>query len=172
MKFCPEHWASLKAAIDARGLGSLVADSGKEAGENMISELDHGVTIDNFDPLMAAHNQIWAGAMQSIKETYQQNPLMLMADDAEHPEWACPICALNWCHAEHNLLCTQERCNYPRDYDWAESIEMSADRTLAAWKELGGQTDETLQEVLGITPADAEKAHLQMERELRGQLEP
>ena len=137
MKFCPEHWAALRAAIDSRGLTSLVAEGGETAIKNLASELDHGTTIDNFDPLMWAHNFIAANAMDSIKSTYQQNPLMLMADDAEHPEWACPICALNWCHAEHDRLCTQEGCNFPKGYDWSEAIDTAADQALAEWKRLG-----------------------------------
>lgn len=143
MKFCPEHWQRLRSDITNVGLDSLVADSGEKAASNLMSEATEGTTIDNFDPLMWAHNFIWSGAMQSISEQYQQNPLMLMADAAEHPEWACPVCALNWCHAEHDRLCTQEGCNYPKGYDWAESIPLVADRALAEWKRLaqveGGQ---------------------------------
>ena len=59
---------------------------------------------------------------------------MLMADDAEHPEWACPICALNWCHAEHDRLCTDETCNYPKGYDWSEGIETAVQYVEDQWK--------------------------------------
>lgn len=122
MKFCSEHWQQLREAVDASGLSALIAEDGATAVKALASELEDGPTIDNFDPLMAAHNMIWSRAMTEIAEKYQQNPLMLMADDVEHPEWACPICALNWCHAEHNRLCTKENCDYPRDFDWAAEM--------------------------------------------------
>ena len=53
MKFCAEHWAALQAAVDATGLSSLIAESGQRAAENLTSELEHGSTVDNFDPLMS-----------------------------------------------------------------------------------------------------------------------
>jgi len=31
MRFCEDHWAKLRAAIDARGLIKLVANSGKKS---------------------------------------------------------------------------------------------------------------------------------------------
>jgi hypothetical protein len=94
-----------------------------------------GSTIDNFDPLMGAHNAIVAQAMNLIKERYTQNPLMVMADDTEHPEWACPICALNWCHEEHARLCTQADCGWPPTFDWTdEMVNGAADLMLDQWK--------------------------------------
>ncbi|MDE2106998.1 MAG: hypothetical protein KGL39_57860 [Patescibacteria group bacterium] len=141
MRFCSDHWAKLGAAIDARGLRVLVAEDGRSAFENLASEIDHGLTIDNFDPLMGAHNAIWSQAMTLISELYQQNPLMVMADDSEHPEWGCPICALNWCHAEHERLCIQEGCNYPKGYDWTdEMVNGASDFMLSEWKRLGTNT--------------------------------
>jgi hypothetical protein len=120
MKFCEPHWQSLREAVEATGLGALVAESGQQAARNLASEATEGPTFDNFDPLMTAHNAILSGAMSLIKERYNQNALMVMADDEEHPEWACPICALNWCHAEHDRLCVQDGCNYPKGYTYDE----------------------------------------------------
>ncbi len=136
MKFCADHWDQLRAAIEARGLSSLVSDSGEKAISNLVSETNDGPTIDNFDPLMSAHNSIWSNAMTVIERTYMQNPLMLMADDPEHPEWACPICCLNWIHADHDEHCTKEGCDYPkgRRYEWM--IDRAADDMAAEWKRL------------------------------------
>lgn len=139
MKFCSDHWEQLRVAIRSRGLDALVAESGAQAARNLTSEASEGATIDNFDPLMGAHNYIMGNAMDTISDVYRQNSLMLFADENEHPEWACPICALNWCHAEHDRLCTQEGCNYPKAYDWSESIDKAADVMLAEWKKLGGR---------------------------------
>ena len=138
MKFCPDHWQALRDAIKSRGLDALVADSGQKAASNLASELQDGSTIDNFDPLMGAHNAIVAQAMDIIKERYTQNPMMVFADENEHPEWACPICALNWCHDEHNRLCTQEGCNWPKEFDWSdEMVNGASDHMLGEWQKLG-----------------------------------
>lgn len=142
MKFCPDHWERLRAAIESRGLMALVADSGEQAASNLARELTDGPTIDSFDPLMGAHNMIVSNAMNEIKTTYQQNPLMVFADETEHPEWACPICALNWCHAEHNRLCTQEGCNYPKEYDWSSAIDTCADAMVKEWRRFGAGQDD------------------------------
>jgi hypothetical protein len=138
VKFCPEHWSALRHAVSLRKLDALIAEDGDAAIGNLLSEADHGMTIDNFDPLMGAHNAIWSQSMALIKERYQQNPLMTMAEDSDHPEWACPICALNWCHAEHDRICTKEGCDYPKNFDWTdEMVNGAADHMLSEWKRLG-----------------------------------
>jgi hypothetical protein len=137
VKFCDAHWDRLQHAISARGMDILVAEDGEQAASKLTSELEHGRTVDNFDPLIGAHNAIVGRAMETIRDHYRQNSLMLMADDPEHPEWACPICALYWCHDEHNRLCTQEGCDWPKDFDWGtEMIDGSADFMLSEWKNL------------------------------------
>ena len=138
MKFCQPHWDALRAAIEARGLSALVAESGEKAASNLVSELTGGPSIDNFDPLMGAHNAILSRAMDEIRDRYTQNPLMVMAPEEKHPEWACPICALNWCHAEHERLCVQEGCNWPKGYDWTdEMITGAADFMVREWASRG-----------------------------------
>jgi hypothetical protein len=135
VKFCMPHWTALREAIDARGMAALVAESGEQAGRNLAAELTEGSRIDNFDPLMGAHNAIVAVAMDAIKDPYQQNPMMIFADESEHPDWACPICALYWCHEEHHRLCTQEGCDWPESFDWeSQMINGAADHMLATWK--------------------------------------
>ena len=137
MKFCSTHWTALREAVEDSGLSVLIAEGGEATVKNLASEFKDGRTIDNFDPLMGAHNAIWSMAMEIVKERYTQNPLMMMADDVEHPEWACPICALNWCHAEHDRLCTQEKCDWPKEYDWTdEMITGSVNHMLDEWKAL------------------------------------
>lgn len=137
MKFCTDHWTMLRNEIDRVGLTALIAEGGEAAVKSMVSELSDGPSIDNFDPLMRAHNMIFSRAMDEIQGKYQQNPLMLMVDDAEHPEWACPICAVMWCHDEHNRLCTQEGCDYPKDFDWEVEMMTVSGPVLEDWKALG-----------------------------------
>ena len=143
MKFCPEHWNALRDEVDRAGLSALIPDDGEAAMRAMVREMNEGSSVDSFDPLMIAHNLIWSRAMEDIKTRYQQNPLMLMADADEHPEWACPVCALIWCHAEHDRLCEKPNCNYPREFDWAaELIPGAVAFTLAEWRGLKGAGDE------------------------------
>ena len=134
MKFCLDHWDALRAEIDRVGLTSIIPENGEGAMRSMVSELQDGPTVDNFDPLMRAHNMIFMRAMEEIKDRYAQNPLMLMASSEEHPEWACPICAWYWCHDEHNRLCTKENCDWPVDFDWAAEMLGVSQVVLEEWQ--------------------------------------
>jgi hypothetical protein len=111
MKICAGHWTQLRTAIDTRGLTNLVAESGEQATRNLASELDHGSTIDNFDPLMAAHNAIMGNAMSAV----QPGLLMTMMQGDN-----CPICWL--------------KANDPTPYDYDQWIDLAADDALTAWQ--------------------------------------
>ncbi len=137
MQFCPSHWDALKKAIDNAGLSTLIAVDGKRAMQNLASEATEGLTVDNFDPLMAAHNAILANAMDLAKERYHADPLGMMFDDPAHPERACPICYLNSLHAHHDEHCTQPNCDYPRGYTWDEYfITHAVEGAAEQWREL------------------------------------
>ena len=142
MKFCAEHWAQLREAIDAEGLMTLVAETGEQAARNLASEIDGGTSIDNFDPLMWAHNAILAYAMEAAKRQYNQSPLIFMVEDPERPQLACPVCALNYCHEQHDEVCTQASCSYPKGfrYDTGDApeniIKEAARRAKDEWKGL------------------------------------
>jgi hypothetical protein len=121
MKFCPAHWETLRAAIKDRGLSALVAESGQQAVSNFASEIDHGPTVDNFDPLMGAH---WA----IIGNLSTNNPAILFADD-------CPLCYANRAHFEG---CSDPTCTDAAYYDpW---IQRAADDQVDVWKSLGGSS--------------------------------
>jgi hypothetical protein len=138
VKFCQDHWNSLRSAIDERGLTALVADSGEKAAANLASELADGQTIDNYDPLMSAHFAIASNAMGFIANG-GGNPLVIMAPPPDHPEWGCPICYLNWVDAEHEQLCADPSCpragEPPTDFAWM--IDRAADDQVEAWKAMG-----------------------------------
>lgn len=93
MKFCADHWARLRAAIDDRGLSDLVASDGKRAAANLASDLQKGAALQTFDPLMSAHNDIWAHAMQ------QPSGMSVMYANEDGSE-RCPICWTRDKHAE------------------------------------------------------------------------
>lgn len=81
MKICQEHWDKLKAAIDARSMGHLVAANGRDAFARAVSELKGTAEVDDFDPLMAAHNMIAGYCLDVIG-------LALMVGDL------CPVCEI------------------------------------------------------------------------------
>lgn len=119
MKFCQPHWDSLRTAIKDRGLYALVADSGHQAVSNMVSELNDGPTIDNFDPLMSAH---WA----IVNNLADIEPRVLFMDD-------CPLCFANRAHAEG---CVVPDCAGGTTY-FDEWINKAADAQIDAWKARG-----------------------------------
>lgn len=139
MKMCMDHWERLREAIKARGLYALVADSGEKAASNLASELEHGQTIDNFDPLMSAHNAILGNALDA-------GGLAILQGDT------CPLCYLNegsraaWEQGKRDGMkpgqpCPCGQCDAvfppePDSYDvW---IDRAADDQIDVWKSIGG----------------------------------
>ena len=78
MKFCQAHWDELKAAVERKGMGDLIAPSGAAAVYRMKQELEGTATDSAFDPLLAAH---WAIARNAI----EMGGLYIMGD-------YCPLC--------------------------------------------------------------------------------
>lgn len=141
MKFCQDHWDRLREAIAARGLAVLVPESGQEAAAKFADELTRGRTIDNFDPLMAAHMAVSINAMRVVSAC-GGSPLYLLSTAPEDPvvgydgfegrTWPrCPLCYLN---LAHEVSCTDGGCDLPKQtgYDWM--IDRAADDALDAWK--------------------------------------
>lgn len=134
MKFCNSHWESLRQAIQDRGLTPLISSSGEEAAEKLADELQRGENVDNFDPLMRAHNAIWANAMSFVADG-GGNPLAML--DPEAPDKVqCPICYLNDASQRHDELCKDPHCpgrgQPPRKWEWM--IDRAADDALETWK--------------------------------------
>lgn len=90
---CQDHWDGLRVRLADRGLTSLVAEDGKQAVANFVSELQDGVNLSNYDPLMAAH---WAlvGNCDDFLRNFGQAPTLLIPPDDEHPDGWCPLCRL------------------------------------------------------------------------------
>lgn len=150
MKFCTEHWDKLRVAIADQGLDSLVSRGGAEAVERMSAELGEGQTLDNFDPLMAAH---WA-IVDNVSRHIQRaggNPLYLLSNGPEDPvsgygaahegrTWPrCPLCYIN---LVHELTCKGGEgggCTLPTlgGFDWM--IERAASDARDRWRELSAR---------------------------------
>jgi hypothetical protein len=130
----------LRAAVEARGLNALVADTGEEVMGKLASEINEGPSIDNFDPLMGAHNAILSNAIE-------MGGLSVLAGEV------CPLCWLNeqskeaWEHARDvdglqpgdKCPCPDPECTVvfpeePMSYDvW---IDRAADDMVVAWQEM------------------------------------
>lgn len=120
---CQPHWDGLRAAIDERGLGHLVARSGDAAVAGLISELETGTRLENFDPLMGAHNAIVNRCLETLG--YE----VLMND-------GCPICFAKEHHRETIADCPgPPQC--PASDEWFEGwIPGVADHMLEVYEEL------------------------------------
>jgi hypothetical protein len=80
MQFCDKHWQNLRASVSKYGLDHLIAPDGKAAAEMMARQLEGTDTPIDFDPLMAAHNQLLDVAVNFVG-------LKVMGD-------TCPVCEL------------------------------------------------------------------------------
>lgn len=111
MQLCSDHWATLRKAIDERGLRRFVAKDGNTAVNRIRRELEGTAGPDDYDPLMAANNAIWSNAINV-------GGLAVMAPDA-----GCPLCFLNQAHKES---CTEEGCEFSYD-GWIERAANEVD---------------------------------------------
>jgi hypothetical protein len=86
MKFCQSHWDALKAAIESRGLGHLVAANGRDAHARVVADLTGKSDVSDFDPLMSAHWMIVSRATQVLG-------IGIMCAKEDGGEY-CPVCEL------------------------------------------------------------------------------
>lgn len=87
MRICLDHWAMMRASIEAHGMSELVAKSGKEAADNAMTELQGEEAP--FDPLMSMNWHFHSQALQG-------GGLYLMGDaGSENDGHYCPLCELD-----------------------------------------------------------------------------
>lgn len=129
MKFCTQHWDALRQAIQDVGLSTLVAEDGREAMAKMVGSLNDGVSIDNFDPLMQAHNTIMSNALHLCNQNGGEQSTLELMGVLSGVDW-CPLCYLN---AQHKLACEEgENCTFSYDR-W---VEYAAKDQLSTWQGL------------------------------------
>lgn len=80
MRMCEAHWAQLRSAIEARGLGHLVSANGRELASRFASALEGEDELANYDPLM------WAYLLIVEEATNWCGLSLYMEDDL------CPLC--------------------------------------------------------------------------------
>lgn len=121
MKFCMDHWNALKAAVEARGLGHLIARSGDAVAGRVSTEATQGPSKETFEPLLGAHNAILSNALRIAG-------LAVMMPNEDGSE-RCPLCFLIT-----NCGCPEKgtpQCAF------AKWIDHAADDMVTAAKELG-----------------------------------
>lgn len=126
MRMCADHWASLRAAIDAAGLGALVAENGEDATRRLAESSRNGTTIDTFEPLLGAHNAILSNALALAG-------LQIMHPNEDGTE-RCPLCFLNQMHALH---CKDSGCAGPESNPFDEWIDNATEDMVKEWKAFG-----------------------------------
>lgn len=84
MKMCQPHWDRLKAAIEHRGLGHLIAANARDAHARAVSDLKGESDPTDFDPLMSATWMIYGKATQDLG-------LGIMGVDDKGEQY-CPVC--------------------------------------------------------------------------------
>lgn len=84
VKFCLPHWERLRAAINERGLTSLIARGGAAAAERTTDEFKGTATDATYDPLMACHWMITNRALEGLG-------LYVLTTKEDGSEY-CPIC--------------------------------------------------------------------------------
>lgn len=130
MQFCMPHWESLKQAIDARGLAVLISEDGEEATNKLVSTMEEGIHLDNFDPLMSAHNSIFGNAVYTASSMGLD--ILVMLNPNSRPEYQCPICFLNCACKHHDEVCDEKDCPKGVTFDWM--INRAADDALEQWQ--------------------------------------
>jgi hypothetical protein len=136
MNISKEHWDKLRVAIQNKGIGGLVSESGPEAIQKLAREAKDGPSVDSFDPLMAAYLSIGQNGMRFIGEV-GGNPTASMLPDAQ-PHEKCVICHLNWLADDHERRCEQPNCPKPpgEAAHWEWMIERAASDQVDAWNAL------------------------------------
>lgn len=118
-KMCEDHWERLQGAIDDRGLGNLVVESGEEVATKMRRQQEEGLSIDNFAPLMQAHLHILQRSVEIAGPNIVGIP-------------GCCICAMSNAHKE-----SCDGCDLPRENGFDFLVDEAADTILGVWQDLG-----------------------------------
>jgi len=113
---CNKHREVVHGGLSAVGLGSLIPETAAEAESRLLSQGDHGLTIDNFEPVFAATTLIAFVALTILDGIYGIDPVFVYPDP--YAQWRCPICTLN-----------------------RYLVAGAALSALQRWKELGGSDD-------------------------------
>lgn len=152
MKMCERHWAMMRAAVEARGMTPLVSDDGQSAVVKLVEEIQQGLTMDTFDPLMAMNWNIMGNLMETLGsasfyllssgpedliDVAQLTESDLQAKYAGQTWPRCPICYAN---IAHEFSCREEKCMLSRVNGYDVCIEWSADAVKEQFDQLMGGT--------------------------------
>jgi hypothetical protein len=114
MQMCRDHWMQMKSAIDERGLGALVSETGQEFTSKKLREREAGPSVDSFEPLMGAYYAL-------VHHLAHISPHILRIV-------GCPLC---YAKEIHKRVCMRAGCP-PEYYDYL--IDLAADEQVEEWK--------------------------------------
>lgn len=139
-KMCQDHWDKLLEAIKHRGMEALIAEDGETAATKMRRMLEEDITIDSFEPLLYASNNLLINSMKTIEEG-GGNPMYLLMEGPEDPmvEFNLPYatwsrCAICYLSQAHEATC--KGCDLPTKDGYGFWVEKAADGALEKWQEL------------------------------------
>lgn len=61
---CQKHWDMLREKINGAGLGKYIAQGGEMAATMLADQVEEGMSVGNWDPLMSSWFMITGNAMQ------------------------------------------------------------------------------------------------------------
>jgi hypothetical protein len=85
MRFCQQHWDTLREMVISKGMGTLIAKSGEDVAARVQEELEGTATNATYDPLMSAY---WGITNRAL----EMGGLYLMGRKPGDGEEYCPLC--------------------------------------------------------------------------------
>lgn len=160
MNMCQDHWTRLRAKIEERGLGHLIARDGATAAAQMadqITRAEDDATPVNFEPLLGA----WAAIGSNVAKAVGPNALYVLTGGADGPQdpidfslypngkaaenrlalagipltW--PRCGLCYLGLAHEMTCTDTRCTLPTHDGYAFYLDSAAEDAREQAEKLG-----------------------------------
>lgn len=124
LTFCADHWARLRAALDARGLSAFIATSGADAVRKMAADPTEVPAAQAFDPLVGCSVHIIGYLLEIMAKAMGPDGVSALLASG-----GCVLCLINEAH-QHG--CQDDDCTLDKvhGYDW--TIDRSADDAFAA----------------------------------------
>ena len=140
---CQRHWDMLREEIKKQGLMSLVPETSEDEVIKMQRQLEEGLTIDTFEPLMGAAMIIQTNCMQMLFDMGANMTPYFLTEGPEDPvegygekyegrTW--PKCALCYVNLAHEVSCGGCDLETVNGYDFF--IEKAAEGQKQAWENM------------------------------------
>lgn len=68
MIMCKKHWGELETEIDKVGLKAWCVDNGNDATIKLQRQLEEGINLDTFDPLLNAYQAVTSNCLTTLAQ--------------------------------------------------------------------------------------------------------